>query len=113
MTLANVHKPKPYKILCIPRGTQGDSGREGRPKRTGLTLLPGKLQLHTTAAQRQQACDQGSTGVLKTSDVPTWTVNFGVGCAHPAILLDAVLHGHPTQQNFSVRASDFVLTCSC
>ena len=35
---------------------------------------------------------QGSTGVLKTSGVPTWTVNFGVG----KILLDAVLRGQPT-----------------
>ena len=32
--------------------------------------------------------DQGSTGVLKTSGVPTWTVNFGVGFA--------VLRGQPT-----------------
>ena len=39
---------------------------------------------------------QGSTGVLKTSGVPTWTVNFGVGFAHPKILLDAVLRGQPT-----------------
>ena len=38
----------------------------------------------------------GSTGVLKTSGVPTWTVNFGVGEAHPKILLDAVLRGQPT-----------------
>ena len=37
---------------------------------------------------------QGSTGVLKTSGVPTWTVNFGVGEAK--ILLDAVLRGQPT-----------------
>ena len=40
--------------------------------------------------------NQGSTGVLKTSGVPTWTVNFGVGFAHPKILLDAVLRGQPT-----------------
>ena len=41
-------------------------------------------------------CHQGSTGVLKISGVPTWTVNFGVGFVHPKILLDAVLRGQPT-----------------
>ena len=39
---------------------------------------------------------QGTTGVLKTSRLPTWIVNFGVGEAHPKLLLDAVLRGQPT-----------------
>ncbi len=56
---------------------------------------------------------QGSTGVLKTSRLPTWVVNFGVGFAHPKILLDAVLRGQPTCHNFFVRASIFALDCTC
>ena len=52
--------------------------------------------------------DQGSTGVLKTSRLPTWVVNFGVGFAHPEILLDAVLCGQPTCHKLSVRASKVV-----
>ena len=66
------------------------------------------LALHCTGAetglwssfvgiwQRILNRSQGSTGVLKTGGVPTWTVNFGVGFAHPKILLDAVLRGQPT-----------------
>ena len=57
--------------------------------------------------------NQGSTGVLKTSRLPTWVVNFGVGFAHPKILLDAVLRGQPTCHNFVVRASIFALDCTC
>ena len=49
---------------------------------------------------------QGSTGVLKTSRLPTWVVNLG-GEAYPTILLDQVLRGQPACHQISVRATDF------
>ncbi len=51
---------------------------------------------------------QGSTGVLKTSRLPTWVVTFGVGFAYPNILLDAVSRAQPTCHKIFVRASKVV-----
>jgi len=51
--------------------------------------LPFGRELWTEEEDDFETGQQGSTGVLKTSRLPTWVVNFGVGYAHPKILLDA------------------------
>ena len=50
---------------------------------------------------------QGSTGVLKTSRLPTWIVNFGVGFAHPKNSAGCGFAWAAHLAKFSVRASEF------